>query len=67
MIKTSIQEFITLNKPMIYCYLIDVSFFVYTVPLSKASTKILKNGNSFVGRFEDLDFSFVLLVFFSMK
>ena len=32
MIKKSNQEFITLNEPMIYFYLIDVIFFVHTGP-----------------------------------
>ena len=41
MIKKSNQEFITLNEPMIYFYLIDVIFFVHTVPVINASIKIL--------------------------
>ena len=52
MIKTSNKEFITLNEPMIYFYLIEYYF--------------NKNGESFVVRFEDLIFSCVLLFFYEI-
>ena len=45
-------------------YLIDVWYFVSTSPLSKTSIRILsknKSGENFVERFEDTDFSYVLL------
>ena len=35
MIKTANQELITSNEPLIYFHLIDVNFFVYTLPLLK--------------------------------
>ena len=34
------QESITLKEALIYFYLIDVSFFVYTFPLAKRRSKI---------------------------
>ena len=52
MIKTSNKEFITLNEPMIYFYLIEYYF--------------NKNGESFVVRFEDLIFSCILLFFYEI-
>ena len=64
MIKKSNQEFITLNEPIIYFYLIDVIFFVHTLPLSNVKYYLKnKNGKSFVGRFEDIDFSCISLFF----
>ena len=39
-IKTAKQEFITFNEPIIYSYLIDVNFFVYTFGFSEAFIKI---------------------------
>ena len=40
MMKTANQEFNTFNEPLVYFYLIDVSFFVYIFPLEKCGSKI---------------------------
>ena len=40
MIKTTNQEFITFNEPLICFYLTDVNVFVYTSLLAKRSSKI---------------------------
>ena len=38
--KSQSGVFITFDKPLIYFYLIEVNFFVYTVPLAKRRSKI---------------------------
>lgn len=38
--KSQSEVFITFDKPLIYFYLIEVNFFVYTVPLAKRRSKI---------------------------
>ena len=55
MIKTANQEFITLNEPLIYFYLIDVNFFVYVFPLAKRRSK-LNMEETFLEDIEDIDF-----------
>ena len=40
MIKSANQEIVTFNQPLIYFYLIDVSFFVYIFPLAKCRSKV---------------------------
>ena len=53
-IKTANQEFITFNEPLIYFYLIDVSFFVYIFPLAKRRSKI--NMDETLEDIGDIDF-----------
>ena len=54
MIETAIQEFITFNKPLIYLYLIEISFSVYTLPLAKGRSKISMEET--LEDIEDIDF-----------
>ena len=54
MIKTANQEFITFNEPLIYFYLIDVSFFVYIFLLANRKSKI--NMDETLEDSEDFDF-----------
>lgn len=40
MMKAANQDFIIINEPVIYFYLVDVKFFVYNFPYSEIFIKI---------------------------
>ena len=52
--KAANQEFITFNEPIIYFYLIEVNFLVYTFLLAKHRSKI--NTEEALEDIEDIDF-----------